>query len=508
MPATTRFLDVYADSPRPRGLSFQQNRVALFLRILATFFSLFLVFGAVEYVAIISTGNQLWIEGTLLGDAVMAAILVLTVATWLYVKSQPRSPAILNLVDSAGTVVTCGALAALIPIVPVGTSEIAITFLLILVLVIRAAVVPSTGQRSLVVGLLATLPLALAMTVRGLNADPLTQPQVYFGGLIVFTWGAVFAVTTLVISRIIYGLRVRLRSLGSYELKERLGTGGMGEVWRAEHGMLARPAAIKMVRAATVGSSGDTTASFERFEQEAQAIARLTCPNTIHLYDFGRAEDGSFYYVMELLDGLDLETLVAKHGPQRPARVCYILQQVCRSLHEAHLVRLVHRDIKPANIYLCRYGAEQDFVKVLDFGLVKAHSEPSDVGITRDGVTVGTPAYMAPEMIVGDVPIDGRTDLYALGCVGYWLLTGTRVFEADRPTGILVKHAKEEPVPPSQRTELEVPENLERAIMACLQKNPGDRPPSAQALREELRALDLGWSEMDAAEWWRLHHPG
>lgn len=298
------------------------------------------------------------------------------------------------------------------------------------------------------------------------------------------------------------------RKLGSYQLVERIGRGGMGEVWRAEHALLARSAAIKLVRSETLGSTAPADEQMHRFEHEAQATASLRSAHTVQLYDFGRTGEGAFYLVMELLDGMDLETLVTRFGPLPAARVVHLLCQVCHSLDEAHESGLVHRDIKPANLFIGRYGLDDDFIKVLDFGLVKSHDEPADAGLTNLGTVPGTPAYMSPEAGLGE-PIDGRADLYALGCVAYYLLTGTLVFDGETAVGVVAQHIKDLPDPPSSRTELPIPDELEKIVLACLAKNPAERPATARELAELLVACALpAWSSDDAQRWWQIHRPG
>src|SRR5262249_34382975 len=213
----------------------------------------------------------------------------------------------------------------------------------------------------------------------------------------------------------------------------------------------------------------------------------LRSPHTVQLYDFGVSEDGAFYYVMELLDGIDLETLVKRFGPQNPGRVVGLLKQVCQSLAEAHCAGLVHRDIKPTNIFLCRMGVEYDFAKVLDFGLVKIVLGQGETRMTREGVTTGTPAYIAPEVATASQQIDGRADLYGLGCVAYWLLTGNLVFAERSAMAMAMAHVQETPIPPSQKSEISVPASLDRVVMACLAKEPKDRPATSEAL---LRMLE------------------
>jgi serine/threonine-protein kinase len=302
----------------------------------------------------------------------------------------------------------------------------------------------------------------------------------------------------------------RARELGSYRLVSLIGRGGMGEVWHATHRMLARPAAIKLIKPEILGASTEaaSAAIVRRFQREADAASRLQSPHTIRLYDFGQTRAGVFYFAMELLEGLDLETLVRRFGPLPPERVVYLLRQACQSLGEAHEVGLVHRDVKPANIYTCRLGREYDFVKVLDFGLVKYDQDESILDTIKSAeLTTGTPAYMAPEMASGADPVDRRADLYALGCVGYWLLTGQMVFEADSPLKMLIQHIQALPVPPSIRTARPVPADLERVVMRCLEKDPTRRPQSADELLADLDQLvnDHPWTQASARAWWREH---
>ncbi|MBL8219434.1 MAG: serine/threonine protein kinase [Bryobacterales bacterium] len=291
---------------------------------------------------------------------------------------------------------------------------------------------------------------------------------------------------------------------GKYRLEEKLGQGGMGEVWRASHRMLARDAAIKLIHPYMLQRDAARAEAMRlRFEQEAKATASLRSPHTIELYDFGVTADGVFYYAMEFLDGIDLQTLVRRFGPQPPARVIVILRQVCRSLAEAHRRGMIHRDIKPTNIFLCRMGDELDFVKVLDFGLVKLLDH--DIQLTRDDSTLGTPAYMAPELALGSESIDGRADLYSLGCVAYWLLTGNLVFEEKGPTATMMAHLNKPPLPPSQRIELPIPPQFENVILTCLSKQPEERPASAEALHQALEECDVrpSWSRQAASAWWQ-----
>jgi len=303
----------------------------------------------------------------------------------------------------------------------------------------------------------------------------------------------------------------RARRLGSYELVDKIGAGGMGEVWRARHRLLVRPAAIKLIRSSTLGAGSEATReTLERFEREAQATALLTSPHTVELYDFGVSDDGAFYYVMELLDGIDLETLVREHGPLPPERAVWLLRQACDSLDDAHRVGLVHRDIKPANIVTSRRGRRNDYVKVLDFGLVKGTlAGAAEVQLTNDMQIKGTPAYLPPEAVTGEAPIDARSDVYALGCVAYWLVTGALVFDASSPMKIAIAHATEAPRPASPRAPGGVPAELDQLILQCLAKDKSLRPASALALWQLLDRIPFPepWSEERAAAWWGQHMP-
>lgn len=299
--------------------------------------------------------------------------------------------------------------------------------------------------------------------------------------------------------------------LGGYELLRKLGSGGMGEVWEARHRLLARPAAVKLIRPeALLGEDPARHGLVEkRFCREATVTASLRCPHTVALYDFGRGRGSSFYYVMELLEGMDLRRLVERFGPMDPARVVSILGQVCRSLDEAHHLQMVHRDIKPDNLYVCRLGTDYDFVKVLDFGLVKDNRvQGQGTPLTAVGTVYGTPGFMAPEQVMG-LSLDGRADLYALGCVGYWILTGRQVFEGTSMMQVAMAHIQEAPVPPSARVATPIPAELERILLCCLEKKADDRPQTAAELREMLAAcpMERPWTAARACAWWLEHLP-
>jgi DNA-binding NtrC family response regulator len=297
--------------------------------------------------------------------------------------------------------------------------------------------------------------------------------------------------------------------VGSYSLIERLGSGGMGEVWLARHQLLARPAAVKLVREAKVGTGADAHVVRQRFAREAQATAELRSPHTVQLFDFGMTDTGSFYYVMERLRGMDLQRMVERYGPLPPERTVFLLKQACLSLSEAHGLGLVHRDIKPANLFVCRLGPEYDFLKVLDFGVVSRQGQPPMASITAAGVVLGTPAFHAPELIPGERDFDGRADIYALGCVAFWLLTGRPPFEANDAVSLLRHHLHTPAPSASMFSEEPVPPDLDALVHECLSKEPGLRPPSADVLWERLDALPVPgrWDRRRAREWWQLHEP-
>jgi DNA-binding NtrC family response regulator len=297
-------------------------------------------------------------------------------------------------------------------------------------------------------------------------------------------------------------------AVGSYRLVSRLGSGGMGDVWLARHRFLVRPAAVKLIRH-DVPPGAAREQLVRRFEREAQVTAGLRSPHTVQLYDFGVNETGSFYYVMEFLNGLDLHRIGTRFGPQPAERVIALLRQACRSLAEAHARGLVHRDIKPANVFVTRLGTEYDYVKILDFGVVKDQSGRDATVLSNQDIVHGTPAFMPPEIVMGETRIDGRADLYSLACTAYWALTTHTLFEASTPAQMLLQHVQTPPVRPSRRSELPIPEQLEAILMTCLEKDPAKRPSSALQLESELARVpcDTRWTNEHARQWWEAHAP-
>ena len=381
-----------------------------------------------------------------------------------------------------------------------------------MVVILFPTLLPGPPRKMLVGSIAAASTVPISLALLDVSGRVVADPSSYWTAVMNSAFAVFFAYIS---ARVVYGLGREVaaaRRAGSYQLEGLLGQGGMGEVWRARHRMLARPAAIKLIKQDANGSTDQrtTTDIIQRFEREAQAIASLRSPHTVELFDFGTADNGAFYFAMELLDGLDADTLVRRFGPVPAERAIHLLTQVCHSLSEAHSRGLVHRDIKPANAFVCRYGEELDFVKVLDFGIVKeARGEPGEPGLTNADAIQGTPAFLSPEQALGAVELDGRSDVYATGCLAYWLLTGQQVFTSDTPVGLLVHHVQTDPAPPSTRTELSIPASLDEIILACLSKDPAERPQTARELARRLGTVELEaeWTEERALAWWALHQP-
>jgi serine/threonine-protein kinase len=370
---------------------------------------------------------------------------------------------------------------------------------------LRAVMVPSDWRFTAAVGAGMSLPVvAVAWTLGGdvpqlPGASGPLMVAIYVG-----LWCLACTVTAALASQVIYGLRKQVREakrLGQYVLGDKLGEGGMGIVYKAQHALLRRPTAVKLLQPEKAGQR-----SLSRFEREVQLTSRLTHPNTVAIYDYGRTPNGIFYYAMEYLDGLDLQALVERHGPQDPSRVVHILAQVSSALAEAHSIGLVHRDIKPANVILCERGGVPDVAKVLDFGLVKeleGGDAQASLALSGESVVLGTPLYLPPEALTKPDSVDERSDLYALGAVAYFLLTGKPVFEGDSVVQVCSHHLQTLPTPPSERLGRRLPSDLEAVVLQCLEKNPARRPQTARELRDELLATGVPpWTDADARAWW------
>jgi eukaryotic-like serine/threonine-protein kinase len=393
---------------------------------------------------------------------------------------------------------------------PAGRPELVASLTTLTVCILRAVLIPSTTARTLVVTAVAAAPSIVVAWVVHTDTTVVTGAGFHQTHASITLYAAIWWLVQVVVAtlttRVIYGLRQRVRQarqLGQYVLEKKLGEGGMGVVYRASHALLRRPTAVKLLVSERAGER-----AIQHFEREVRLTARLTHPNTVTIYDYGRTPEGVFYYAMELLDGIDLEELVKMSGPLPPARACHILLQVAGALAEAHAIGLIHRDVKPANIMLCRQIGRADIAKLLDFGLVR-ELDSSDKTRSDIHTLTGTPLYMAPESIVNPQTVDGRADLYALAAVGYFLLVGMPVFEARTVVEVCGLHLHAPPVPPSQRLGRPLPEGLERAILRGLAKKPEDRFLSAEAFARELRLAQEGvsWTPEEAQTWWSRHVP-
>jgi serine/threonine-protein kinase len=421
---------------------------------------------------------------------------------WWTARSRRISDRSLRRLDAVATIAAALAYAAMALTMPLPWRPDQLVLLILnAVLLGRAALVPSAPRRTAWISALSVAPLPFVTFLlfrHGTFGDLVPGAIVTQATL----WSTFIALLATLISSVTFHLRrsvARARRLGQYTLLEKIGEGGMGVVYRAEHEMLRRPTAIKVLPPQSAGEEG-----LRRFEREAQLTARLANPHTVSVFDFGRTPEGAFYYVMEYLDGVDLERLVREVGPLPPGRVVHILRQVCEALAEAHGIGLIHRDIKPANILLSEQGGIADFAKVVDFGLVKDVTGADDPRLTREGVFAGTLQYLAPETIQDGRSSDPRSDLYALGAVAYFLLTAATVFDG-RPIQIIQSHLQVRPERPSERLGRPLPEKLEALVLDCLAKDPEERPESALALIDRLDACDdvEPWSAEQARNWWR-----
>ncbi len=438
---------------------------------------------------------------------------------WAIARVRPWSLRTLGILDCA-SVLLPGVGLAMMAAQPDEKQLMNGLFALAVTMMARAVLIPSTATRTFCLSGLASVPLlAVSFIFHQPAAVPGLSPGLLKALISVhaFLWLTLSTSLSTVMSRTIYGLRQQVKEaadIGQYTLEAKIGSGGMGEVWRARHRMLIRPAAVKLVTAQELGSTSgrDSHLRLRRFEREARATAGLKSPHTVQLYDFGVTDDGTLYYVMELLDGMDLDTMVERFGPVTAERAIHLLSQVCASLDDAHQNGLIHRDIKPANIVVSRIGTDWDFVKVLDFGLVKLESkQQSDesLRLTAEGNLSGTPAFIAPEVVLGAQPTDHRVDIYSLGCVAYWLVTGKLVFEGPGAVRVMADHVHTPPVPPSSRSELPIPPELDALILACLEKDPSKRPASASALQLRLSAIPIAtpWTSERAERWWSVPVP-
>lgn len=490
------------------GRIFQQDRIRL---LTAVIFALAAVFLILPFVLLaIFTSLELALENTFTIRRLPHVILVVILgATWAFVARFRLSTGALHVLDALIQLVCAGTVIPLVATFSTGNAGALTTALgLGHFLVLRAVVVPSSARRTFWTGAFISVGAVCSFALLSMFAPTLSDFENAVApvhGLLNLGLWMLFAVaSSTVASRVIFGLRREVkiaRTLGQYELQRRLGEGGMGVVYEATHAMLRRRTAIKLVPPTKVDKT-----TIARFEREVRQTARLTHPNTISIYDFGRTPDGIFYYAMELLDGVDLQRLVQSEGPLPPGRVVRILAQVLASLREAHGSGLVHRDIKPANIMLTKRGGESDVVKVLDFGLVKELEAESSANLTATKTLTGTPMYMPPEAIESPADIGPASDLYAVAAVGYFLLTGTEVFPGATIIEVCAHHLHSEPEPPSERLGRPLPEDLCSTLLRGLRKKPIDRFASAAAFRTALLECSVApWMDDDADAWWNEH---
>jgi len=500
----------------PEAKAFYQSRVASFGLVIATA-------GAVGFVFRIAIGLA---SGTLLeklGDPsywLHAAAIVPCIAMWLVCRGGPRP---LNAVIAAETMGlllgSVGYIGMGMTIPPEVGADVITAFALSFAFFARAVFVPSTARHTAMLGLLIGIPLVAMMTLHYRDVDPAMWRLVGYDtrgfepssilistALMTTMWWTLTVGLSSIACYVIHRLRSEvssIRSLGQYQLERKLGEGAMGVVYQATHGMLKRPTAVKLLRPELGGREVQ-----DLFRREVQLTATLKHPHTITIYDYGRTPEGLFYYAMELLEGASLQDVVDATGPQPVSRVVRILRDVALALDEAHSVGLIHRDVKPSNIMLARQGGEYDVVKVVDFGLVKRLQDDDDPATGDTRSIKGTPHYLSPEGVNTPQEVDARSDIYALGAVGYCLLTGRPVFEADTALEICMQQVQATPAPLSEVRGEPIPKELEQLILSCLAKRKDDRPASAQALADALDQLDIPrWTRADAERWWQRYGP-
>jgi serine/threonine-protein kinase len=489
-----------ASDSEARGLL--QERLALLGRVYAL---LALAFLGLEQLALALLRPRVGAAERDPGALLILGAAAVATGVWWTCRRDPIPESRLLALDAAATavlaVINAGLVFAVFPGELEGSSHMRAILTVSLALVLRAIVVPSSPRRTLLLGLAAAAAMVAASAawhVRAGHGSVAAVLQVVWTGLSVL--GAVAIAT--VASRSIFGLRQQVRrasQLGQYTLIEKIGEGGMGAVYRASHAMLRRPTAVKLLPPGEAGAE-----RLQRFEREVQMTSRLTHPNTVAIFDYGRTPDGVFYYAMEYLEGLNLEELARHDGPQDPGRVVHVLRQVGASLAEAHDIGLIHRDVKPANVILVpQRGGASDVAKVVDFGLVKELAR--DTELSRDDRIAGTPLYLSPEAITSPGRVGARSDLYSLGCVGYYLLTGRPVFEGRNMVEVCGHHLHTKPRPPAERLGRPLPDGLSALILACLEKDPANRPAYAGELLERLERLaDVPpWTSERAQSWWR-----
>ena len=499
-----------SDDSSREAWAFRQRRVALFGLASGGLGLIFLLFRVV--VAVFQRDYQ-----ELIHPSFFYHLLAVTagLAAWLACRTVARSVRVVHTAEALALVGTSVAYQLMGWHLPLAARPEMIVLLAITYSFMAwAAYVPSSPRRTLLLSLSVGVPLVVGTYVVYLGVDETLLRAATLGetpptaaraasmlAASIAVWWSLTTILATATSSVIYGLRrdVReARKLGQYTLGEKLGEGGMGVVYRASHAMLRRPTAVKLLPAGKAGEQ-----SIARFEREVQLTAGLTHPNTVTIFDFGRTPEGVFYYAMELLDGASLDALVELDGAQPPERVLHVLDGVAGALVEAHEIGLIHRDLKPANIILCKQGGLFDVPKVLDFGLVKDLSAVG-VSLTATATLTGTPLYMSPEAITAPDAMDARGDLYALGAVGYFMVTGTHVFPGRNLVEVCGHHLHTKPEPPSTRLGRALPPDLESLLLDCLEKDPSRRPQTAAQLQQRVRECRAfgAWDRERARHWW------
>lgn len=487
----------YAEDPRDH----LQKRVALWAKLWIILLLGFLVLG---HVSSIRTRMLLPNVGTDVLGLMHLVILAGFTGVWLLTRRGKRSERELRLFELAGLFLPLLFSMALW-LSPVQLRpELVVLIAGSHALLARAVIIPSSARRTLILGVAIQIYMVAGTHAYYLRAQVPGLPAPWLYSMVVLAWSTVTVTISTLASHTIFGLRERVREitqLGQYRLEEKIGEGGMGAVYRAGHILLRRPTAVKLL---LPGKS--SAQDLMRFEREVQVTSCLTHPNTVVVYDYGRTPDGVFYYAMEYLEGVDLQELVDSGGAQPPGIVAQIVEQICGALEEAHSVGLIHRDIKPANVILCERGGAPAVAKVVDFGLVKSiQVSADDPGLSHVGAILGTPLYLSPEAIAGPGPVGPRSDLYSLGAVAFFLLTGTEVFRAKSVVEICGHHLHSAPERPSVRRREALPEDLEELVLSCLEKDPERRPESADSLAVKIRALSVyrEWTRDQTRAWWR-----
>jgi serine/threonine-protein kinase len=495
----------------PEARAFLQRRVAVFGLIGAILGGTALAFRVLVGLMFGFLREELTDPGFLIHAAAILPML----GIWLVARRGDYSVNAIHGIENTGIFFTSvGYIAMGMEIrAEVGADTIT-AFILALVLFARSVFVPSSARRTTVLGILIGIPLVAAMYWHYLQVDlsiwrrfgyeaPSKERVAATQAVITVMWWTLTVGLSALASRVIHRLRKEVRDiqrLGQYNLERKLGEGAMGVVYQANHGMLKRPTAIKLLKPELADAD-----ALDRFRREVQLTAKLTHPNTVTIFDYGRTPDGKLYYAMELLSGATLTEVVNASGPQPVERVVRILKDAALALNEAHEIGLIHRDVKPSNIMLARQGGVRDVTKVLDFGLVKNLGQIDDLEKTNTLSIKGTPHYLSPEAIQEPQGIDARTDLYALGAVGYYLLAGRHVFDGKTIMEVCLHHLHTAPAPLSEVGANRVPPALEELIFACLEKDQAKRPETGQALADALDRLDVGrWTRADAEAWWSV----